>query len=75
MITEEAAHCIIDRFENGKAMLEFDSKQVLVIAKRYLPKNVKEGDSLQVEFLTDQLATKRRQHLAKAVLEEILNGA
>jgi hypothetical protein len=64
----------IDRFENGLAVLELDHNQNLTVAKRNLPKGVKEGDVLQVEFLTDELATKRKENLAKAMLEEILKG-
>jgi hypothetical protein len=64
----------IDRFENGLAILEFDHQQNLTVAKRNLPKGVKEGDVLEIEFLTNELATKRKENLAKAVLEEILKG-
>lgn len=66
--------CTLDRFDNGQAVLEFGNRQTLTIARRYLPKDAKEGLVLQVELLTDRLATKRRENLAKAILEEILNG-
>ncbi len=62
----------IDHFENGLAVLEFDHNQTLTIPKKYLPKSASEGDVVQIEFLTDALATKRRENLARAMLEEIL---
>lgn len=66
--------CTVDRFENGFVVLEFPRSQTVTIAKRYLPRGIKEGEALNVEFLTDALATKRREHLARALLEEIFNG-
>lgn len=70
----EALQCSVDRFENGHAVLDFGACGTLTVARRHVPKNCKEGDSLLVELLTDEAATKRRKHLAKAILEEILNG-
>ncbi len=66
--------CTVDRFENGFAVLEFPKKQHITVAKKYLPRALKEGDVLKVEFLTDALASRRREHLARALLEEIFNG-
>jgi len=64
----------IDRFENGFGVLDFGHGQMLTLAKRFLPKDSKEGDALNVDLLTDTQVTKRREHLAKAMLEEILGG-
>lgn len=66
--------CTIDRLENGQAVLDFGSYGSLTLAKKHLPKTAKEGDALTVELLTDQAATKRRENLARAILEEILNS-
>lgn len=65
---------VIDRFENGFAVLDFGHGQILTVAKRFLSKSAKEGDALQVELLTDMQATKRRENLARTILQEILNG-
>ena len=65
---------IIDKFDNGIAVLEFSHNQTLTISKKYLPKDTKEGDALQVELLSDNQITKRKQNLAKAILEELLNS-
>lgn len=73
MDTPETLTCTIDRIELAKAVLEFENRQQLVVSKKFLPKNLAEGAVLRVEFLTDELATERRQNLARAVLEEILN--
>lgn len=72
--TNGELRCTIKSFENGHAVLDFGPYGRLTVAKRYLPRYAKEGDSLSIEIFTDQQATRRRQHLAKAILEEILNG-
>lgn len=64
----------IDRFEGALAVLEFSHNQNLTVSKKYLPQGVKEGDSIIFEVLTDELLTKRNTNLARAMLEEILNG-
>lgn len=66
--------CTLDRFENGHAVLDFGTYGTLTVAKRYVPKDCKEGEAFLVEFLTSQAATRRRENLARAMLEEILNG-
>lgn len=69
----------IDRFENGFAVLSFGlpagragKGQFLTVAKKFLPKNIKEGDVLQCEFLTDKLAKKNQAERARHLLKEIL---
>lgn len=74
MTQHQTLRCTIDELQPAKVVLEFDNQQTLVVAKKYLPPEIKEGLVLQVEFLTDALATKRRKNLARAILEEILNG-
>lgn len=66
--------CTIDTLENGHAVLNFGSYGSLTVAKRYLPAYAKEGDTLFVELVTDEQVIRRKQHLARAILEEILNG-
>lgn len=69
--------CVLDRFENSHAVLLFktnkSSSQQLMLAKRYLPKEVKEGDVLHIKILTDKQATLDQKQIAKNILEEILN--
>jgi hypothetical protein len=64
---------VVDRFEGTKAVLRFED-QDLVISKKMLPKDIKEGDALITEFVTDKAYAKRQENLAKAILEEILKG-
>lgn len=66
--------CTVERFENGLVVIGFPKQQELTVAKRYLPHGIREGEMLTVEFLTETLANKRREHLARAMLEEIFNG-
>lgn len=64
----------VDRFENGFVVLAFDDRQFLTIAKKFLPKNVVEGDILRLDFLTDQMAKKNQAERAKHLLKEILGN-
>jgi len=70
--------CVLDRFENAKAILRFNfsncDKQELVVAKRYLPSDIKEGDIIYLELFSDKKAEERRRNLAKQMLEEILKA-
>ena len=64
---------ILERFEGSKALLRFGNQQI-IIPKRCLARDVQEGDVLHGEFITDKALTKRRENLARAILEEILKG-
>ena len=70
--------CVLDRFEDSKAVLRFDlsdhDHQELIVAKRYLPKESKEGNVFHLELFSVKDAETRRRNLAKQVLEEILKG-
>lgn len=64
---------ILDRFEGSKAVLRYN-EQELVLPKRCLGYDVQEGDVLHAEFIGDKMMTKRKENLARAMLEEILKG-
>ena len=70
--------CTLDRFEDGQAVLSFEfsphNRRELVVPKRYLPKQIREGDVLYLEIYNNQAATERRKNLARSILEEILSG-
>lgn len=69
--------CIVDRLEDHQVVLSFDcakERQELVLPQRHLPLGIKEGDCLQVEFFTDQMAKSKRSELARQMLVEILQG-
>jgi hypothetical protein len=63
----------VEKIDNGTVVLNFND-QSIVLNKKFLPKEIKEGDWLEVEFFTPEQAEKRRHNLAQAVLEEILGG-
>jgi len=62
---------IVEKFENGSAILKNDGAK-LSVPRSQIPKNIKEGDVVTAEFylLKDEKA--RKENLAKALLEEIL---
>jgi hypothetical protein len=62
---------VIDKIENGKAVLKNDSNE-LSVPRIQLPANAKEGDSLSAEFYFTKDEKKRRDNLARALLEEIV---
>lgn len=70
--------CVIDRFEDGQAVLIFEfsqnNRRELVVPRRYLPKNVQESDILHLEIYNEIDAKERNKNLARKVLEEILQG-
>lgn len=70
--------CVLDRFEDSKAVLRFDfsqgDRQELIVAKRFLPKNVKEGEIIHLEVFSSQEAKEHQTNLARKMLEEILKG-
>jgi len=62
--------CQIEKIESDHAILDCRG-QKLKIAKKFLAKDCRQDDTLQVEFLTSGQAEKRNKNLAKAILEEI----
>lgn len=66
--------CVIDRLENGRAVLRFSDRQELVVPRRYLPRDASEGMALELQFFTEESATKKQEDLARAMLKEILGG-
>lgn len=62
---------IIERFENGSAVLKAGG-QKLVVPRSAIPKHIKEGEIVTAEFYLLSEHKKRQENLAKALLEEIL---
>jgi hypothetical protein len=68
MVKEERNFfCKIEALENDYAILDCRGQR-LKIAKKFLAKDCRQGDILQVEFLTSGQAEKRNKNLAKAIL-------
>jgi hypothetical protein len=59
------------RFENGCAVLE-NQGQELVVSRSQVPDACQEGDVLTAEFYLLKDEKKRKENLARALLEEIL---
>lgn len=70
--------CVLDRYENSHAVLIFNitanNHPQLLLPKRYLPKNAKEGDVLHVKIHSDKVATLNKKEIAEHILNEILNN-
>ena len=73
--------CIIDKIEKHQVILRFRRSlfgpyrgQQLIVGRRYLPKDIREGEVISVELLNDQMLTKNRREIAQDILKEILNG-
>lgn len=65
---------IIDRWVNGRAILKLTDGQELTVARRFLPRTVREGDILHLHLHTEVEATQHREELARAILKEILSS-
>jgi len=63
----------VDRFERGQAVLRFEDGQELVLPKRKLPGKIKEGSVLHFEVYRSEDTQKRRETIARYLLEEILH--
>ncbi|MBI4948375.1 DUF3006 domain-containing protein [Candidatus Berkelbacteria bacterium] len=71
MKPKDAKNWVIDRFENGHAILVGNGDELLV-PRIQIPEEAKEGDVLSAEFYFQKDERKRRENLAKSLLEEIL---
>jgi hypothetical protein len=54
--------------------LRFDDGQELILPKRKLPGKIKEGSVLHCELYLAEDAKKRKEEVARYLLEEILNA-
>lgn len=71
MVDKKPLAWVVDRFENGTAVL-MSGGQELTVPRVMIPKGVKEGDVLTAEFYLLKDEAKRRENLARSILEEIL---
>lgn len=63
---------VIDRFENDKAILLFeDEEKSVIFPKKYLPRDVDEGDYLRINIVADKEATNAARKEAKELLEKL----
>ena len=62
----------IDRFEGDKAVLIFADGQQLIIDKKDLAQEIKEGDIVYLKISPEATETDAKQAQAKDLLQEIL---
>jgi Protein of unknown function (DUF3006) len=62
----------IDRFEGEKAVIILADGQTLVIDKKFLPKETKEGDLLEINFFSSRNQTATAQNSVNKLLKKIL---
>jgi predicted RNA-binding protein (virulence factor B family) len=63
----------IDRFENDKAVLITENGQSIIWPKNQLPEEMHEGQALEFFISTDLNTEAKNRHLAKDILNEILD--
>lgn len=73
MAPQKPIYWVIDRLENGTAVLKNNGEE-LSVPRIQLPEKVKEGDVLTAEFYLAKDEKVRKENLAKALLEEILGS-
>jgi hypothetical protein len=64
---------VIDRFEGEKAVLFLEEEEI-VVPKKILPHESKEGDSIIATFKTEETSRGEREKKAKELLNEILRA-
>jgi len=64
---------VVDRFENGSAVLT-TADGTLTVPRDLLPDKCKEGDVLGVDFFYQKDEKLRRENIARALLSEILGS-
>lgn len=65
---------VVDRFEEGKAVLVGDRGLEIIVPKRIVPKSCDEGDVIHLTLASDKAETARREQTAKDLLNEILGS-
>lgn len=64
---------IVGKFENGHVVLK-NGNEILRVPRAQMPKNLQEGDVVTAEFYLVSDEQKRRDNLARLLLEEILGN-
>ncbi|TSC95624.1 MAG: hypothetical protein CEN88_448 [Candidatus Berkelbacteria bacterium Licking1014_2] len=71
-MTKDLFKVAVDKISNHHAVLDCGRGQTLTVACRFLPANIKEGDIVALDFLSEKQATMEREEMAKQILKEIL---
>ena len=64
----------VDKVENNIAELDLDNEQVVFIDLKHLPRDLKEGSYLSIEFVVDKDKTKQIKENVKDLIDELSNS-
>jgi hypothetical protein len=65
-------HLTLDRLEDNRAIFLTDDHQIVTLPTSLLPEELKPGQALYCELRTSLVGDQADEHLAKAVLNELL---
>jgi hypothetical protein len=68
----ELLQATVDRFEEDKAVLILQDGQTLIIDRKYLADNIKEGAIVYLTISLNSVKTETQETEAKKLLQEIL---
>lgn len=63
----------LDRIDGDKAVLISNKDGKIVVPKKMLPKDLKEGDNIVAQFLSEENYSTEKNKKAKEILNEILS--
>lgn len=66
-----ALQCAVDRFEEGMAVLLTNEKEEILIPKKYLPAQTREGSIIAIKINNIEELEKQREQTAKDILNEL----
>lgn len=68
---------VVDRFENGNAVIETEDGQRILWPRKDLPDSIKikEGEVVKLHLSTDAKETQDREEAVKALLNQILKNS
>lgn len=72
-MTINGLSCKLIEKKGKKAEIEIEGQKI-IISSEYLPASVKSGENLQLCFYSEHSAKMKEKELARAILDEILNG-
>ena len=65
----------IDKIENKIAELHFDDEQIVYMKLKYLPKGIKEGDYLDINFILNKSKRKEVENSVKELINELSSSS
>lgn len=72
-MTINGISCKLIEKKGKRAEIEIDGQKIFIPSEN-LPAQVKSGENLQLYFSSEHSAKMKEKELARAILEEILNG-